>query len=703
MPQVINTNLSSLTAQRNLNSTQAESLTALNRLSSGLRINSARDDAAGLAISTRFTAEVRGLGVAIRNANDGISLAQTAEGALGSLTESLQRLRELALQSSNATNSDSDRQALNAEAQQLIDEIARVSDQTNFNGRNLLDGSFSSSVQIGTNVGETVSFSIAEVSTDTLGGGIGAGVSAVGSDNGISNGDLSINGIAISPSSAADDTASTDNAAASAIARAAAINRATDQTGVRAEVNENVAAGTTLVAAANTGDVTINGVNIAIQSSASGETTRSSVVSAINAVSDRTGVVAVDTGADSSGVNLVAEDGRNIQLAFANGATAANTGLAAAGTFEGGFTLVSEDGSDIVVSGGDGSSAGAGNIANSGLSAGTFGGTTSAVTSSAQAGATGTINELAAGDIVINGVSIGASQATDDTASNLNGNGSGIAIAAAINRSTEQTGVSATVNATTLVGGAQTSATVAGTLVINGVATASISATTGAANDETNRTSAINAINAVSGQTGVTASDNGSTITLTAQDGRNISVVEGTDGIGAAVGLNATGNGVVTATQGGTPANIEVVTATVTLESASAFEITAGTAGNAGVTGVGLVQGTFGGASDGQFLSEIDLTTVAGSEDALSAIDNALDTVNAERANLGAIQNRLDSTVTSLAINVENLTAARSRILDADFAAETAELSRTQVLQQAGVSILAQANAQPQLVLSLLQ
>ena len=114
MPQIINTNLSSLTAQRNLDRTQAEGLTALNRLSSGLRINSARDDAAGLAISTRFTAQVRGLGVAIRNANDGISLAQTAEGALGAMTESLQRLRELALQSANATNSDSDRQALNA-------------------------------------------------------------------------------------------------------------------------------------------------------------------------------------------------------------------------------------------------------------------------------------------------------------------------------------------------------------------------------------------------------------------------------------------------------------------------------------------------------------------------------------------------------------------------------------------------------------
>ena len=121
------------------------------------------------------------------------------------------------------------------------------------------------------------------------------------------------------------------------------------------------------------------------------------------------------------------------------------------------------------------------------------------------------------------------------------------------------------------------------------------------------------------------------------------------------------------------------------------------------VQGSGFDQGTFGGATAGQFLTDLDISTVAGAEKALSAIDNALDSVNRERANLGAIQNRLDSTVASLAINVENLSAARSRILDADFAQETAELSRTQVLQQAGVSILAQANAQPQLVLSLLQ
>ena len=144
-------------------------------------------------------------------------------------------------------------------------------------------------------------------------------------------------------------------------------------------------------------------------------------------------------------------------------------------------------------------------------------------------------------------------------------------------------------------------------------------------------------------------------------------------------------------------------TGTVSLTSAQNFVVEAGSNGDAEVAALGFEQGSFGGANSGQFLTEVDISTVEGAERALSAVDNALDSVNRERADLGAIQNRLDSTIGALAINMENLAAARSRILDADFAAETAELSRTQVLQQAGVSILAQANAQPQLVLSLLQ
>ncbi len=157
MPQTINTNVSSLTAQRNLNSSQSSLATSMQRLSSGLRVNSAKDDAAGLAIAERMNTQIRGLNVAARNANDGISLAQTAEGALGKVGDMLQRMRELAVQSSNATNSSDDRKALQAEVTQLRDEIDRVAKTTNFNGSKLLDGSFSAATfQVGANSGENI-------------------------------------------------------------------------------------------------------------------------------------------------------------------------------------------------------------------------------------------------------------------------------------------------------------------------------------------------------------------------------------------------------------------------------------------------------------------------------------------------------------------------------------------------------------------
>ncbi len=161
MAQVINTNIPSLNAQRNLSRSGAELATALQRLSSGLRINSAKDDAAGLAISERFTTQIRGLNVAIRNANDGISLSQTAEGALAEVGNNLQRIRELAVQSRNATNSPSDRAALDAEVQQRLAEIDRTAAQTSFNGQKILDGSFGSATfQVGANAGETISLTL---------------------------------------------------------------------------------------------------------------------------------------------------------------------------------------------------------------------------------------------------------------------------------------------------------------------------------------------------------------------------------------------------------------------------------------------------------------------------------------------------------------------------------------------------------------
>ena len=235
MPQIINTNIASLNAQRNLDRSQAAQETALQRLSSGLRINSAKDDAAGLTIANRLDAQVRGLSVASRNAGDGVSLAQIAEGSIETISTSLQRLRELAVQSSNATNGDSERSALNAEAQQIISEVERTAESATFNGVNLLDGSFQGkSFQIGANVGDEVSVSLGSVSTDSLGSSSTSGLTSNNSKAAIAgnatgaalrelvSGDLVINGVTVGGSSGGADNASSVLKGSSAIAKAAA-------------------------------------------------------------------------------------------------------------------------------------------------------------------------------------------------------------------------------------------------------------------------------------------------------------------------------------------------------------------------------------------------------------------------------------------------------------------------------------------------
>jgi len=382
MPQIINTNIASLNAQRNLNKSQSANQTSLQRLSSGLRINSAKDDAAGLAISTRFNSQIRGLNVAVRNAGDGISLAQTAEGALGSMNDNLQRVRELAVQSANATNSDVDRDALQAEVSQLLAEVSRTAEETDFNGRKLLDGSFEATFQIGANSGQTLDISIAELTADKLGVGTSSGVSAQGDAAALQNGDLIINGVAIDPSTAESDSYSTVDASSSAIAKVDAINAKSDQTGVSAVVNTNVSSGAEMTAALGSGSIELNGVTIAVSTGGlDAAADRNSVVESINAKSGQTGVVAVDDG-DAGGVRLEAENGRNIELTLnsegTGNLTSAATGLSE-GVSYGGYTLVSEDSSEIKIEGGQGT--GTGDISNAGLTAGTYSGREASLTS----------------------------------------------------------------------------------------------------------------------------------------------------------------------------------------------------------------------------------------------------------------------------------------------------------------------------------
>jgi flagellin len=202
MALTVNTNIASLTSQRNLAGSQGALSTSLERLSTGLRINSSKDDAAGLAISERFTSQIKGLNQGVRNANDGISLAQTAEGALGEVTNNLQRIRELAVQSSNATNTAADRSALQAEVSALVSEIDRVSNQTAFNGTKLLNGGFAGAVfQIGANAGDSITInSIANSTASSLGSEVTYNVVASGTIAGITAltavaaGDLTISG-----------------------------------------------------------------------------------------------------------------------------------------------------------------------------------------------------------------------------------------------------------------------------------------------------------------------------------------------------------------------------------------------------------------------------------------------------------------------------------------------------------------------------
>ncbi|MFY9178309.1 MAG: flagellin [Venatoribacter sp.] len=708
MPQIINTNLASINAQRNLDKSQSASQTAMQRLSSGLRINSAKDDAAGMAISTRFTSQIKGLNVAVRNAGDGIALAQTAEGALGSMNDNLQRIRELAVQSANATNSDVDREALQAEVKQLVAEITRTADETDFNGRKLLDGSFKATFQVGANAGQTLDISIAELTADKLGASATAGVSALGTDKKLSNGDLVINGENIRASVSKDDAVSAFDRDKSAIAKAAAINASSAKSGVTATVNENVHVGGSVTGPATTAQtVFVNGVSISLQGTANGTDvdragTRNAVVAAINAKSGQTGVIAED-GGDQGGVVLKAADGRNITLSSdAAGTTGMNLTAFGLGDTTGkettyaGYTLNSANASTpIVVQGGN--NTGDGDIRNSGLAAGTYTAQVATVVSKAASSAANTAlgydtatsasaRKLEAGDIVINGVSIGSSTAMDDTSSSKDQASSAIAMAAAINRSSDATGVKATVNANEVVGAVGT-ITAAGAvnlaITINGVA---INAANTSKAD-TNLTAAMDAINQESGRTGVRAENNGKSLTLIADDGRNIDISSVTGGAG--FGLN---NVSVNNTYYGT----------FTLTSSSAIDISYGKGSKTELENSGLAAGKFGGGEDGQALTDIDISTFEGAQKAMVAIDNAIGQVASQRADLGAVQNRMSSTVENLKVTSENLSSANSRILDADFAAETAEMSRTQILQQAGISILAQANASGQNVLSLL-
>lgn len=343
MALVINTNIASLTAQRNLTESQSISSTAMERLSSGLRINSAKDDAAGLAIGNRFSAQAQGMAIATRNASDGISLAQTAEGALQETTDNLLRMRELAVQSANDTLSAADRTALNTELTQLAAEIDRVATSTTFNGLNLLDGSRAAATfQVGAAANQTVQMAaIASVRTTALGTFTGASNNSVtAGSTATANQNLTIT------DTSGNVTGTITGIENSARATVAALNAS--GLGFVATANAtNVAAGTQAINAtvAGASTIDINGVTISITNTTVAGTTRANTVTAINAQSAVTGVVATDTG---GGVSLSAAAGENITVGTfaagtATGATITDYGLAPATTTFGTFSYTFEN------------------------------------------------------------------------------------------------------------------------------------------------------------------------------------------------------------------------------------------------------------------------------------------------------------------------------------------------------------------------
>lgn len=736
MGMSVNTNIASLNAQRNLLKTGNALDLAIQRLSSGLRINSAKDDAAGLAISNRMTSQIEGTNVAIRNSNDAISLAQTGEGALQEYTNILQRIRDLAVQSANDTNSDSDRAALNAEVEQLKEELNRIGNTAEFNGVKLFDGVKTNfTFQTGANLGDTVEVTLSAVTTDKIGAAATSGISSMfesfastigaaltngltagASTQEMNAGDLVINGFAVGASIGSDDTSSVEFAESSAIAKAAAINAVQDTTGVTATVTSNRVEGTeiTVLAALTAASMQINGVTIS-GISAGAATNISEVQTQLEAVANQINTKEAATGVraevaqteDGFRIDLVAADGRNITLEEMTANTTSAYGMIGTGatgeqtTYVGNFTLNSLDGGDIVLT------SDTGFIENAGLKEGTYSGT-QAITVSRGFLASDTnmvtSNELASGDVTINGVSIGPTLEANDTASTTGEAASAISKAAAINLVQDQTGVTATVNANVVSGEVIDDTNVSSTFgfTLNGVLISGGGGSDQTQSDQLN--ALVDAVNAQQGLTGVRAEKNGTAFNLIADDGRNISFTAASTGM-ATAGIYfydpARGYNSDHSAMASTSVSVgqAVFLGSFTLTSGSAIEVgtLTGETDNAG-----LRIGSFGATEEGQLIKDIDISTVAGANDAITALDNALTQVDGVRSDLGAVQNRFESTVSYLANLAENLSAARSRIRDADFALETSNLTKAQILQQAGTAMLAQANALSQNVLSLL-
>lgn len=727
MSQVINTNIASLNAQRNLAASQGDANVALQRLSSGLRINSAKDDAAGLAISERFQSQISGLNQAIRNANDGISLAQTAEGAMDEITNNLQRIRELAVQSANATNSISDRQALNQEVQQRIQEINRIAAQTSFNGLKVLDGTFATQTfQVGANTGETIAIS----GLDSRGSQIGSIVKETAglAEFIVEQGDATEAPLDVSTlnfTTALDVTitlggepltvASGIRADAAELADDinAAITANGNLEGVTAGVSED---GNSIVFSnANAAEVP---ANIVISD---GTGTQVSVVGndieplAAATVSPDTNALGTTGGVDfvnqAVTVSFNVDSGSGPQpISFTT--TAGNTITDLVNGLNGALNTAGLDG-DLVVAE-DGGTPGTLNLTNSSLT--NYDISTISITDDNSG--TGT----PAADF--------ATQATvsDETVA-LTGDISALDFESGVTGSLDVDGTTVNFELAAATGNAiaDLATSVSDALVADGFTNLSVVVNGSGnsldiVNNDTGSTYNITGFNAADGGTvnNVVTTNaplpaieelslsesftNGDSYNVRVEINGEPYVFEGmsslsdivsqvnarTNDTGIQANLNALNDEIFFSSQFNTPFTINIQ---ADLDGDGIFDPDTEELQDVVATA----------ADDTLSVNGIDISTPEGADLAMIAVDYAIDTINGFRAELGAVQNRFESTIANLATTSENLSASNSRIRDADFAAETAELARTQVLQQAGLSVLAQANARPQQVLQLLQ
>ncbi len=617
MPLTVNTNIPSLNAQRNVGINNSALSKSLERLSSGLRINKAADDAAGLAIATKFDAQVQGLNQAVRNANNAVSLVQTAEGGVNTLTNILQRLRELAVQSSSDDNTPSDRAATAQEATSLITEFTRIATTTQFNTMNLLDGSFTGKYfQIGANYGQNVTFTINDARARSLGGRaeytaqLAAGVTTAKNAN-FGAGEIKVNGTDVGPTNSADDQYSV-------------LDISTAAAGMNSIAAAQVSQDTTL-------SFLINGtaVNVTLASTTSitADQLATSIAWQINHA-NITGVAARTI--NGSAWVLEATGGTNLNLQYSYAYTGTASGIVSIGGIAVGMA---------------------------GVLSGMFGNSV-----------TGTVG-------------------------NYNGESSAIAKAVAINAIQGTSAVLATaqknvVTATNAVASGGTLTLSSGDVYINGQ---DIGAATVLGNDSTGALAT--GINNLTGTTGVSASINADgKLMLSAADGRNITVTTRTQAIGTSLGLLGTD-----ATN-----STWVYRSGVKLNDASNFTLTS-PSDLYDLTGVHETSRTVASDVSTYNVANVRVDTQINAQAAILTIDSALNQVNGIRAGVGAVQNRLQFTVTNLQIASENMSASESRIKDADFASEVATFTRNQIMVQAGVAMVAQANTTSQYALQLLR